>query len=291
VTRSADVAEDDQFLGEYHVYDARRSGLPQLRPYFRELWRRRGFAMELARTEMQAAHTTTFFGQLWLVLNPLLLGSVYYVLVDILGGGGKRSDPMQFFSHLLAGLFVFYFISGAMITGAGSVVKGGRLILNTSFPRMLLPLSTTFTAFRRFLPTMIVYGVAHVVAGNPVSLRLLWAPVIFALVFMFALGLALLFATLQVYFRDTGNFLPYLNRMWLYLSPVLYFAEKVPEKIRILEAFNPLYPLLGIWSDVLIKGDSPSWTFLLAGAGWAIGTLGVGGLVFLYRERDFAVRI
>ena len=53
----------------------------------RELWRRREFACELSRTNLRAQHFDTAFGQLWLVLNPLLLALVYFVLVDILRGG------------------------------------------------------------------------------------------------------------------------------------------------------------------------------------------------------------
>src|SRR3954447_23386724 len=69
---------------EQHVYEPHRIGLPPIAPYVRELWRRREFAFELSRTKLQSQHYDTVFGQLWLVLNPLLLALVYFVLVDIL---------------------------------------------------------------------------------------------------------------------------------------------------------------------------------------------------------------
>ena len=65
--------------------------MPPLIPYFRELWRRREFAFELSRTDLRAQHFNTVFGQLWLVLNPLLLACVYFVLVDILPGHSTTS--------------------------------------------------------------------------------------------------------------------------------------------------------------------------------------------------------
>ena len=65
---------------------------------------------------MRAANTRTFFGQIWLVLNPLLLAAVYFVLLIILA---PRDEPGPFFAHLSAGLFAFYYISGALTTGAG----------------------------------------------------------------------------------------------------------------------------------------------------------------------------
>jgi teichoic acid transport system permease protein len=282
------ISPEDEYLGEHHVYEPHRAGLPKMRPYFRELWGRKSFAFELSHTEMQAANTNTFFGQAWLVINPLLLASVYFVLVQIVSGKPKNAE---YFAHLTSGIFLFYFISGALLSGAGSVVSGGRLIMNTSFPKMLLPISATYTAFRRFLPTLLVYAVLHVVAGLPIGLNLLWVFVILLEAVCFALGLAMFFATAQVYFRDTKSFLPYTMRIWLYLTPVLWFAEMAPKRLQPFLPYNPLYGIMGSWSRVLIQGHRPSMSLLLLGAAWSVGTLVAGGLYFMSREREFAVRL
>lgn len=282
------ISPEDEYLGEHHVYEPHRAGLPKMRPYFRELWRRKSFAFELSHTEMHAANTDTFFGQAWLVINPLLLAIVYYVLVNIISG---KSGRPEFFAHLTSGLFLFYFISGAMLSGASSVVSGGRLIMNTSFPKMLLPMSATYTAFRRFLPTMLVYAALHLLARLPIGWHLLWAIVVLLEASVFAFGLAMLFSTLQVYFRDTKSFLPYGVRIWLYLTPVLWFADKAPKSLLPFLPFNPLYGIMGTWSQVLIEGQQPSKTLLLLGALWSVSTLVVGGLFFMSREREFAVRL
>ena len=282
------ISPDDEYLGEHHVYEPHRAGLPKMRPYFRELWRRKAFAFELSHTEMHAANTDTFFGQAWLVINPLLLASVYFVLVEIIGG---KSQPPTFFAHLTSGIFLFYFVSGSMLSGASSVVSGGRLIMNTSFPKMLLPISATYTAFRRFLPTLAVYAVLHVLAGLPIGFHLLWVFVVLAEAACFALGLAMLFATMQVYFRDAKSFLPYGVRIWLYLTPVLWFADKAPKRLLPILPLNPLYGIMGSWSQVLIEGHQPSKYLLALGAAWSLGTLLAGGLYFMSREREFAVRI
>ncbi|MEP7035901.1 MAG: ABC transporter permease, partial [Actinomycetota bacterium] len=243
---------------------------------------------ELSHTEMHAANTDTFFGQAWLVINPLLLASVYFVLVDIVSG---RSQKPLFFAHLTSGLFLFYFISGSMIQGASSVVSGGRLIMNTSFPKALLPISATYTAFRRFLPTMIVFAVIDLVARLPIGLQLLWVPVILLEAVCYGLGLSMFFSTLQVYFRDTKAFLPYAVRIWLYLTPILWFADAAPKRMQPFLPLNPLYGIMGSWSEVLIQGNAPAPKLLLLGGAHAALTLIVGGLFFMSREREFAVRI
>src|SRR4051794_10982812 len=81
--------QDDEFTGEVHVYEPHRVGLPPMGSYARELWRRRQFAFEMSRTTLRAQHFQTVLGQLWLVLNLLLLTFVYFLLVDILRHGTR----------------------------------------------------------------------------------------------------------------------------------------------------------------------------------------------------------
>jgi ABC-type polysaccharide/polyol phosphate export permease len=285
---TASARADDDFNPETHVYEPHKVGLPPLRPYVKALWRRRQFAFELARTNLRAQHYNTAFGQLWLVLNPLLLTCVYFLLVDILRGGTRGAG---FFAHLMAGLFAFHFLSQSLTASSRSVVRGGRLVLNTAFPRTLLPLSSVITGFMRFLPTMAVYAVMHLIAGLPIGPHLLWAIPVLAILAIFTMGVCALVAATQVYFRDVANFLPYLNRIWMYGSPVLYYYDEVPERLRWIIDLNPLTPILAMWSEVLNQGHAPSLHFLLWGLGWAIAAFLAGAMFFMSREREFAVRL
>jgi teichoic acid transport system permease protein len=273
---------------EQHVYEPHRIGLPPIIPYVRELWRRREFAFELSRTKLQAQHFDTVFGQFWLVLNPMLLALVYFVLVDILRHGHR---PHGFFAHLVAGIFAYYFVSGAVREGVKSIVKGGRLVLNTAFPRALLPLSTVISSFWNFIPTFVIYIPIHIASGFPIGLVDLWLiPIVFLLA-MIAAGLSMFVAALQVYFRDVRSFLPYVLRVWLYASPVLYYANEVPHHWGWLIKANPIGSLLAAWSVVLQRGHAPPPVDMLFGIGWAVALFALGALFFMSREREFAVRL
>ncbi len=273
---------------EPQVYEPYRVGLPPLRPYVREVWRRRQFVLELARANLRAHHLNTVFGQLWLVLNPLLLALVLFALVTIIRGGSRGTD---FLAHLMLGVFAFRLVSTSTKQGAKSVTRGGKLILNSAFPRVLLPLESVLTGFLRFLPTLVLYAGVHVLAGLPVGLHLLWAIPVVALLGLFGFGMAMLAATVQVYFRDLTNFLPYFLRLWLYASPVIWYVDDVPERFRAFVAVNPLYPMLGTLSDVVNQALAPSPVFLAGGLAWAAAAFVVGALVFISREREFAVRL
>jgi teichoic acid transport system permease protein len=278
----------DEFAAERHVYEPHRIGLPPIGAYVRELWRRREFAREMARTNLRAQHFNTAFGQLWLVLNPLLLAGVYFVLVDILRSGSRGAG---FFAHLMAGLFAYYFVSDSVRLSVKSVTGGGRLILNTAFPRALLPLSSVLTAFMRFLPTVVVYIPVHIAAGLPLRPADLWVLPLTVLLATLASGIAMLVAAGQVYFRDLKNFIPYLLRVWLYASPVLYYAHEVPGRYGPILKVNPLGGLLTAWSDVINKGHAPPLDAMLLAVGWSVGIFLAGALFFMSREREFAVRL
>jgi ABC-type polysaccharide/polyol phosphate export permease len=278
----------DDFGGEWHVYEPHKVGLPPLGTYFRALWRRRQFLFELARTNLRAQHFNTTLGQLWLVLNPVMLGLVYFTLVYIIRHGGRGSE---FLAHLMMSLFAFRLVSTSVGQGARSVVGGGRLLLNTAFPRLILPLESVLVSVMRFLPTVAVYAIVHAVVGLPVGFHLLWVVPILALFVGFAAGAAMFTGTAQVYFRDLTNFLPYFTRIWLYTSPILFYAEDVPSGLKPLLAANPMYPLLGALNDVVIEGKNPPLGYMLGGLAWALAALVLGALFFISREREFAIRL
>lgn len=275
------------------VHTPYRRGLPNLRVYLTDLWARRHFAIEMSRTQIRSQHLNTAFGQLWLVLNPLLLALVYFALILILGRGHGQPDYLP---HIMAGLFLYYYFNACVRGGAGSVVGGGRLILNTAFPKALLPLSAVLVGAFRFLPTLVVFIAVRLMKGDGLSWTMLWGAPVFALVTIFGTGMAMLFATLNLYFRDVSNFLPYVLRLWLYLSPVLYFPEQLLNRLptsldHVVVAANPLFAPLATWSRVMVQDEMPQASYLLLSACWGIVALVFGSYVFLSREREFAVRL
>jgi ABC-type polysaccharide/polyol phosphate export permease len=274
-------------VANVQVYQPFHSGLPKLAPYFKQVWRRRAFIAEYSRSELRAQNFGSLFGQLWLIINPLLLALVYFLLIMVIGGAadGRR------FAHLTAGLFLFYLVTNALTMGAKSITSGGKLILNSAFPRFILPLSATVISFFKFIPTLVVLAVIALLLAKPISLALLLLPLILLLVLVLALAFALLFATLNVYFRDTKNFLPYLTRAWLYLSPVLYESASLKPALAPLKYINPLAPFIDAWSGIFVSGKAPTSTTWMLMLVWSMGLLLLSSYLFLSREREFALRI
>ena len=281
---------DTDYNPVYHQYGPHRAGLPPLVKYFRELWHRRTFAAEMSKASMRGANTATFFGQAWLVLNPLLLAGVYYLLVTIIRGDHDSS----LFTHLTLSLFAFTLVSTSVTSGSTSVTGSGKLLINTAFPRLLIPLAAVRTAFFRFLPTVPVYLVFHAFFGHPWHPRMLLSFYFLGCMVVFGMGLAAFFATVQVYFRDTSSFLPYFVRIWMYLSPVLWLPEALEgfsRAVRTVVGLNPMYSMLGGYTDLVHEGVWPPTYMWFASAAWAVAAAVIGFLFFLSREREFAVRL
>jgi ABC-type polysaccharide/polyol phosphate export permease len=241
---------------------------------------------------MRGANTSTFFGQAWLIINPLLLAAVYYVLVTII----RREHDPAFFAHLTLGLFAFQLVGTSITSGATSVTSSGKLLLNTPFPRLLIPLSAARTAFFRFLPTVPVYFVFHVIFLTDVwSPKMLLSVYFLATMVVFGMGLAAFFAALQVYFRDTSSFLPFFVRIWLYLSPILWAPEQIIGRfsgpIMTLIQVNPMYSMIGGYTELLQNDAFPPTYMWISAAAWALASAVIGFLYFISREREFAVRV
>ena len=247
---------EDEFTGERHVFDPHSVGLPPLRSYVHELWRRREFAVELARTKLREQNFDTAFGQLWLVLNPLLMALVYFILVDILRASDSRNS--EFFAHLVAGLFAVP-DRAALADGRRAVGDQGR----PADPQLGVPARAAAAVGRdhgvhalpahddHLHPDPLCLGAA---GQREPALGACRSSRCFLLT---ASGLAMLVAAAQVYFRDLSNFLPYVLRIWLYVSPVLYYADEVPQRYKWMLEVNPLAGLLTAWSDVLNAGHAP----------------------------------
>lgn len=284
------ISNQNTQLRKARIIKPFKAGFPNLSDYFKEAWRRRDFVIELSRAERQEENLDTVFGKLWSVLSPLLSAAVYYIFIFVVQGGGQGSE---FFLHLMAGIFIFEFISTAATRGSNSIMRAGALITNTAFPRILLPLADVLTAVKVFLPAMGVYVVFHLALRQPITIFALQAIPAFMLIVIFVIGLSMLAGTAQVYFRDTAALVPFVLRLIMFASPVLYYPEQAKSLLggKFLALLNPIFCMIETFSGSIVRGNTfDIWTWLIAGT-WAFTTLIVGFAFMVTREGEFAARL
>ena len=202
---------------------------------------------------------------------------------------GSQLERNMVIAHLITGVMFFQYTSHALQDGARSIIGNQQMILNTPFPRAVFPIVSVIEAFLDFAPTLVILLLVHVVLAQPIGLSMIFLPVIIALLTVFNLGLSLLFGPLTVYFRDTMGFLPYISQIWMYTTPILYTVAEIPPNLLVYLQWNPLFPFY-VMLEQIFNGLMPDPVMMLEAVAWAFGLFIVGGVVFLAKEREFAVR-
>jgi teichoic acid transport system permease protein len=275
------------------VYEPTITGLPPMQAYLQNLWDRRVFMWHMARTSMKAEHYDTAGGVAWLVIDPLLMAGTFYIVRIVFGAAGPPSQRGFVIANLILGVTFFYFVRDIVQGGASSIVRNTNMVLNTSAPRAVYPCVAVVRAAAELAPAFLVYLFFHAITGQPWGIPLILVPLIVVLLTLFSFGLGLLMAPLVVFFRDTNALLPYIVRIWMYLTPVMFTIwdiAKLQPALRFFFVANPLYPYFAMLEQVF-QARWPSPGYLLAGIAWAFVAIAVGGVSFLIRERNYAIRL
>ena len=254
--------------------------------YMKELWRRREFAWFLAMGNFKARNASTTLGLFWWVLNPILLSLVYFFVFGLIFPGARD------IVYLMSGMFVFHFSAQSLTGGANSILQNSKLLVNLKFPRLVLPLANILESLIGFLVSLaVLLAVQAVLRGTVPGVSILLLFVVVPLHFIFNLGLASIAGRLAVPYRDINNFIPYFNRVWLYLSPIIWplsFLEAdAAQSFAEFADKNPLFAFISVYRAALI-GHPLDPNMLVASVLWAVvvGVVGVG--VFVRYEGKIA---
>ena len=275
-------------------------GRPGLPSYVRDLWNRRYFALELARSRFRAETEADRLGVAWIVLRPLINATVYgivfgYILVS-------KSRPADYLPYLVTGIFVFQYFAGCLADGARSIVANMGLVTTLHFPRAVLPIAVVYQQLLGLIWMIITLCVIVLVNGDRVLVS--WLEVIPAVLLfsLFNLGVAFVAARITIHLRDVAQLLPFVTRMFFYLSGVFASMQSLlhghPKMLAIAEA-NPIYVFMTLVRVALLGKDNVfrdpqpphhifhydptrTWTYALA---WAFGML-VLGFVFFWAAED-----
>ena len=221
----------------------------------REIASRQRLVRYLVQAEIKKRGVNTLLGNVWWILDPLLLMAVYVVFVSIITTRSIPDYPLFLFAAILP----WKWFSVAVIDATGSVVNQNRLIKQIAFPKIVLPLAATTAGVVGFGFGLITLLAIMLLYPERLSAYLLFIPVIAAVQFVFTLAVAVLLAAGNVFVRDLGNVTRHVLRLWWYLSPGLYslallddveLFARYPILERILTA-NPFAILFDAYRSVI----------------------------------------
>ena len=277
---------------------ARRHGLaisgarPTLGVYVGQLWARRHFVTAYATARLTAQYSQARLGQVWQIMTPLLNAVVYYFVFGVLLGT-SRGVP-DFIPFLVTGVFVWTFTAQAVIAGTRAISGNLGIIRALHFPRAALPIALTIQQLQQALFSMAALLVILLCFGQNPALSWFLAIPVMLFQAVFNVGLALAVARLGSRTPDVAQLMPFIVRVWMYISGVMWSVQRlaghgrVPHFVYVALQDNPAAVYIGLmryaFMDSFTDRQLPPHVWALA-LGWAI-VIGVGGFVFFWQSEE-----
>lgn len=263
---------------------------PPLGPYLSEAWRRSSFAFTLAGYRLVGGLLQNRLGVLWIVLKPLLMAILYGTIFHFVLSGPAR--PANFVQFLIVGVFVYEFFTGSFGNGAKAVTSNAKLVQSFGFPRILLPVAVVVEQAMKMIPVVVLLGILLLILGEPLTWSWLLVVPILAVMAVFNLGVALIFARLSVHIRDVQQFIPVITRMLFYASGIIFSIDGALAPYPVLLTIAhliPTYEFIALARDALLASYSAPFLAWIAAPVWAVVTFAVGVVYFWQAEARYGL--
>ncbi len=246
---------------------------------FTSAWRNRDLLRQLLRREVANRYRGSLLGLTWALLHPLLMLAVYTCFLGIVlrfRWGGAAHDRGHFALILFAGLIIYNFFAECALRAPHLILENVNYVKKVVFPLEVLPWMVVGSALFQFAAAAAVLLAFKLLLEGSVPWTALLLPLPLLPLALFCLGLGWFLASLGAYLRDTTHIVGLLMQVLMFLSPVFYPLESVPEPFRRLMLLNPLSFLVEMTRGLLLFGTLPSWTSYGASccAGLAVCHLG-----------------
>jgi ABC-type polysaccharide/polyol phosphate export permease len=263
-----------------------------------ELFRYRELVWNLVLRDLKARYKNSVLGFLWSLLNPLLTMVVFTVVFTFMM---PNTEIQKFPVFLLCALLPWNFFQAALTGCVNSIVDHASLIKKVYFPREALPISGVLSNFVNFLLALVVLFAMLFAFRVPLTRQALWLPVIMAIQVIFTLGLGLILATINVFYRDTSVILGVVLQAWFFLTPIIYPIERLPTQSHVLGLnlnvhrlsyiLNPMASIVSSYRVVLYNGAPPALDFMFRTLVTSVAMLAVGYLFFSHYSGTFGEEV
>ena len=259
----------------------------QARHIWRELWLYRELLFFMAWRDLIVRYKQTVIGIAWSVLRPVITMVILTLVFGKLAKlpSGEVPYPLLVYSAMLP----WQFFSNTFSVSANSLVSNSNMISKTYFPRIILPTTAMLTSLVDFLIAFSIYILMMLWYGMYPDWKILVLPLLMILASLASLGAGFFVSALNVTYRDFRIVVPFIVQFGLYLSPVGFSSDVVPEQWRLLYSLNPMVGVIDGFRWALLGGEVKLYM-----PGFILSTclsllIFLLGIRFFYRsERTFA---
>ncbi len=253
----------------------------------KELWAYRELIYTLVMRDLKVRYKNSILGIMWSWLSPLLMMLVFTLIFGFLWSYQDLDNTHILF---LSALLPWNFFVGAVMGGMTSIIGGGHLLKKVYFPREVLPISVALANLVNFLMAMPVFFILMWLSGVNITPWVLLLPIPIFIQMLFIIGIALILATLEVFFRDTHMIMDVAIQAWFFLTPIMYPRDVLPQQVTVwgrtidprawLFWLNPMASIINTYQDILYYGTLSAPEFIFRTTVTATVVLIVGYIFF-----------
>lgn len=256
--------------------------------YWKDLWRFRELFYILSWRDIKVRYKQTVVGASWAVIRPLL---TMIILTVVFGKIAKlpSEGTVPYAIMVYAAMLPWQFFANALSESSTSLIGNANLITKVYFPRLIIPSAAVITSFVDFLISFVIMIGLMIYYQFLPSWQILLLPLFFVLAFLASIGPGLWLTALNVKYRDFRYIVPFIVQFGMYISPVGFSSNIVPEKWKLLYSINPMVGVIDGFRWCFLGGESTLYIpgFLLS-LGVIVFFLWLGISTFRRMEKTFA---
>ena len=251
----------------------------------KDIYAYRDMIFSLVRRELRGRYKGSVLGFLWTYINPLCQVIVYSAVFSVI----FKVQIDKFYLYLIIGMMPWTFFNTSVQGGTTCIRAQADMVKKIYFPREVIPIAYVTSAFVNMLLSFIIVFLAVMVSGYGFNLQvLLYLPLIMIIEYLLALGIAFIVSSITVYFRDLEQIVGVIMMAWIYITPIMYNMDYVPEQYRSLIVLNPMTPIVEVYHQILYYRIVPTTNYLLLAGGASLVIFIIGFFMFGRLDRNFA---
>lgn len=255
---------------------------------FRTFWKYKDLMIQLVSRDIKLKYRRSILGYLWSVLNPLLIMCVMTVVFSTMFRRNIENFPV----YLFCGQIVFNFMNTSTRQAIFSITGNGALLKKTYVPKYIFTVSKITSGLMDFFFSLGALLIVMIVTRTKFTPYMLLVPFVALQLYFFCVGLGMFLAQANVFFRDIQYIYNAVTTAWMYLTPIFYPIELLPENVLwCVKHLNPMYFYVGQFRDLVYYGRMPGHLIIFAGCVTAVLMLIIGISSFLKAQDRFILYI
>ena len=253
---------------------------------WKELWQYRDLFYFLVWRDIKTRYAQSVLGIGWAVIQPLFSMIVFTIVFGKLAQINSDGVPYAIFSY--TALVPWTYFSGALTEATRSLLGASGMMTKVYFPRMIIPIAPILSKLVDFCIAFIIILFMMAYFGFTPSIQFFFLPLLILLMMLTASGMGMWLTAMAIQYRDINYAMGFFVQLLMYVAPVVYPANNVPEKFRLIYGLFPMTGIIEGFRSILLQTNPMPWDLIGVGSIVSLFVFILGGLYFRRMEKYFA---